>query len=336
MIALTEPQAVAVPAALQTAAQSTYLRLEPAAPTGKLVAVVGAGPSGIACAHRLAMLGNDVLLYEARSRERMAQTPSPLDPPKAEEFARLLAAGRIRVEYGRKLGDNLDLAALHLAYDAVYLGVGLAMARVLGLSGFDAAGLADAGRQVAAVVASEDLPAPALALLPMQRAVVIGASRCALALALRLKALGAQDVTLALRHTLAPDGDEMQAAREHFIRVRPWVAPLDVLRDEDGAVEAVRFEQTRLLDGRVVNTGGYTEIAAHAMFKAVGRATLAPDGALRRLSCEGDRIQVDGCFRTALPGMYAGGDCIASRLEAVDALRHGERAARVIHADLQA
>lgn len=332
MIALTEPQAVAAPAALQSAAQSKYLRLEPAAPTGRLVAIVGAGPSGIACAHRLAMLGNDVLLVEARSRERMAQTPSPLDPPKEEEFARLLAAGRIRVEYGRKLGDNLDLAALHLAYDAVYLGVGLAMARVLGLSGFDAAGLADAGRQVAAVVASEDLPA-----LPVpQRAVVIGASRGALALALRLKALGAQDVTLALRHALAPDGAEMQAAREHFIRVRSWVTPLDVLRDEDGAVEAVRFEQTRLLDGRVVNTGGFTELAAHAVFKAVGRATLAPDGALRRLSCEGDRIQVDGCFRTALPGMYAGGDCIASRLEPVDALRHGERAARVIHADLQA
>lgn len=332
MIALTEAQAVAAPAALPAAAQSKYLRLEPAAPTGKLVAVVGAGPSGIACAHRLAMLGNDVLLYEARSRERMAQTPSPLDPPKAQEFARLLAAGRIRVEYGRKLGDNLDLAALHLAYDAVYLGVGLAMARVLGLSGFDAAGLADAGRQVAAVVAGDDLPA-----LPVpQRAVVIGAGNGALVLALRLKALGARDVTLALRHALAPDGAGMQAAREHFIRVRPWVTPLDVLRDEDSAVEAVRFEQTRLLDGRVVNTGGFTEIAAHAVFKAVGRAMLAPDGALRRLSCEGDRIQVDGCFRTALPGMYAGGDCIASRLEAVDALRHGERAARVIHADLQA
>lgn len=334
MIALTEPQAVAAPAALPAAAQSTYLRLEPAAPTGRLVAVVGAGPSGIACAHRLAMLGNGVLLYEARSRERMAQTPSPLDPPKAEEFARLLAAGRIRVEYGRKLGDNLDLAALHLAYDAVYLGLGLAMARVLGLSGFDAAGLAGAGRQVAAVVASEDLPA--LLVPPVQRAVVIGASRGALALALRLKALGAQDVTLALRHALTPDGAEMQAAREHFIRVRPWVTPLDVLRDEQGAVEAVRFEQTRLLDGRVVNTGGFTELAAHAVFKAVGRAALAPDGALRRLSCEDDRIQVDGCFRTALPGMYAGGDCIASRLEPVDALRHGERAARVIHADLQA
>ena len=325
MNALTE-------AALLKAVDSGYLMIEPAPPTGRLVAVVGAGPSGIACAHLLAMLGNDVLLFEARSRERMLQTPPVLDAPDQDEFERLLACGRIRCEYGRKLGENLDLADLYLRHDAVYLGVGLAMARVLGLTGVDAAGLSEAGREVRAVYAGDDLPA-----LPVpQRAIVIGASHGALATALRLKQRGAQDVTLALRHALTPDGAGMQSAREHFVRLRPWVAPLEVLRGEAGAVEAVRFEQTRMLDGRVVDTGGFTELAAHAVFKAVGRAPLAPDPALRRLVREGDRIEIDANFRSALPGIYAGGDCVAPRLEPHEALHHGERAAHAIHADLQA
>lgn len=305
---------------------------EPAPPTGRQVAVVGAGAAGMACAIRLGMLGNGVVLYEARSRERMLEAP-PLAASELEVFERLAAKGRIRCEYGRKLGVNLALSDLHLWHDAIFLGVGLASSRVLALSGGDPAGLVDAGRRLAAVYALDDL----LALPVPQRAIVIGASRGAVGMAARLKQLGAQDVTLALRHALAPDGREEEVARACFVRVRGWVAPLEVLRDERGAVESVRFEQTRMLGDRVVDTGGFTEIATHAVFKAVGR-TAGPelDPSLRHQSREGDRIQVDGCFRTALPGIYAGGDCVAPRLEQAQARRHGLQAAQAIHADLQA
>jgi len=304
---------------------------EPAPPTGKQVAVVGAGAAGMACAIRLGMLGNGVVLYEARSRERMLEAP-PLEASEREIFEYMVVKGRIRCEYGRKLGVNLELSDLHLWHDAIFLGVGLASSRVLALSGSDPAGLVDAGRRVAAVYALDDL----LALPVPQRAIVIGASRSAVGMAARLKQLGAQDVTLALRHALAPDGREEEVARASFVRVRGWVAPLEVLRDERGAVGAVRFEQTRLLGDCVVDTGGFTEIATHAVFKAVGR-TAGPelDPSVRHHSREGDRIEVDGSFRTALPGIYAGGDCVAPRLEEAQARRHGLLAAQAIHADLQ-
>jgi len=304
-----------------------------AAPTGKLVAVVGAGAAGMACAIRLALLGNDVVLYEARSRERMLETHQPADAYEYERFAQLEAMGRIRCAHDSKLGVNLALADLHLWHDAVFLGVGLASSRVLGLSGAAPHGLFDAERRVAAVCALDELPA-----LPLpQRAIVIGASRGAVGMAARLKQLGAGDVTLALRHALAPDGREEEVARACFVRVRGWVAPLEVLRDERGRVEAVRFEQTRMLGNSVVHTGGFTDIAAHAVFKAVGRAP-GPDleAEASMQSREGDRIQVDGRLRTALPGIYAGGGCVAARLEAAQARRHGLHAAQSIHADLQA
>ena len=304
-----------------------------APPTGKLVAVVGAGAAGMACAIGLALLGNDVVLYESRSPERMLDASPQLDAFERERFERLVDMGRIRCAYGSKLGVDLELADLHLWHDAVFLGVGLASSRVLGLSGAAPGGLFDAERRVAAVCALDELPA-----LPVpQRAIVIGASRGAVGMAARLKQLGAEDVTLALRHALAPDGREEEVARACFVRVRGWVAPLEVLRDDRGAVEAVRFEQTRMLGNSVVNTGGYTEIAAHAVFKAVGRAQ-GPEleASVHEQSREGDRIQVDGRFRTALPGIYAGGGCVAARLETAQARQHGVHAAQAIHADLQA
>jgi len=317
---------------LSASEESSFLAGEAAPPTGKQVAVVGAGMAGMACAMRLALLGNGVVLYEARSRERMSDT-LPASASEHALFERLVAQGRIRCEYGRKLGDDLELADLHLWHDAIFLGVGLAASRVLALSGSDPAGLVDAGRRLAAVYALDDL----LALPVPQRAIVIGASRGAVGMAARLKQLGAQDVTLALRHALAPDGREEEVARACFVRVRGWVAPLEVLRDERGAVGAVRFEQTRLLGDRMVDTGGFTEIAAHAVFKAVGRAAgTEREPQVAQQSREGDRVEVDGCFRTALPGIYAGGDCVAARLESTQARQHGLQAAQAIHADLQA
>lgn len=301
--------------------------------TGRMVAVVGAGPAGMACAVQLALLGNGVIVYEARSRDRIDDAPPRLDGDAATTFARLVDAGRIRCEYGQKLGANLDLADLHLWHDAVFLGVGLASGRILGLCGDRPAGLADAGRRVATVCAGGDLPA-----LPApERAIVIGAGRGAVTLAARLKQGGVRDVTLALRQALAPDGADIATARASFVRVRSWVAPLEVLRAPCGTVEAMRFEQTRMLGGCMVHTGGYTEIAAHAVFKAVGRADgFDADPGVHGLSRDGERVRVDGCFRTALPGVYAGGDCVAARLEPDAARRHGELAARAIHADLLA
>ena len=308
----------------------------PAGLTGKEVAVVGAGPAGMACAHRLAMLGESVIVFEARSLERMQQAaPLMLEEEGAQaELERLVAMGRVRIEYGRKLGLNLDLSTLHLCHDAVFLGVGLASGRVLGLTGDDAPGLLDAARQVAAVHCIEDL----LALPVPHRAIVIGAARSAVDMAARLKRLGAHDVTLSVRHGLESDGHEEETARTNYVRIRTWASPLEVLRDERGGIQAVRFEQTRLRDGRLIYTGGFTEISTHAVFKAVGRA--APercerDEAIHRLSREGDRVHVDACLRTALPGIYAGGDCVLPGQGVQMALRHGALAAQAIHADLQ-
>ena len=311
--------------------------------TGKLVAVVGAGPAGLSCAHRLAMLGHDVVVYEAREKAGglneygIARYKLPGDFAQAEvDF--LLAIGGIEIACGRKLGVNLSLAELHTRYDAVFLGIGLGASRALGLTGEDAPGLMAAVDYIAALRQASDL-----ASLPVpRRAIVIGAGNTAIDMAVQIKRLGAAEVTLVYRRgmeSMSATGHEIEIAKANQVQIRTWAAPLEVLLDDTGKVAGMRFEQTRIEDGRLVRTGGYLEIAADAVFKAIGQG-MGEEGLqeplARELSREGERIWIDERFRTALPGIYAGGDCVAPGQDlTVQAVQHGKLAALSIHNDIQ-
>ena len=111
---------------------------ERAAFTGKLIAVVGAGPAGLACAHRLAMKGHDVTLFDAHVKagglnEFGIASYKTVDRFAEREVEWLLGIGGITVELGRRLGDDLTLEGLAGDYDAVFLGLGLAGVNALGV-----------------------------------------------------------------------------------------------------------------------------------------------------------------------------------------------------------
>jgi glutamate synthase (NADPH/NADH) small chain len=138
---------------------------------------------------------------------------------------------------------------------------------------------------------------------------------------------------------MSATGHEIEIAKTHFVRMRTWAAPLEVLLDEAGRVRGMRFEETRLEGGRLVATGSFIEIAADAVFKAIGQGmgvTALVDPLAKELERQGDKILVDDCLRTALPGVYAGGDCIAPGQDlTVQAVQHGKLAALAIHNDIQ-
>ena len=114
-----------------------------------------------------------------------------------------------------------------------------------------------------------------------------------------------------------------------------------MLLDEAGRVRGMRFEETRLDNGRLTGTGDIIEIAADAVFKAIGQS-MDGEQPVRRAgeascSAQGDKIVVDAQFRTVLPGVYAGGDCVAPGQDlTVQAVQHGKLAAHAIHNDIQA
>ena len=315
-----------------------------AEPTGRTIAVVGAGPAGLSCAHRLAMLGHDVVVFEAQPKAGGLNEYGIARYKLTDGFAQrevefLLGIGGIEIRYGQKLGENLHLKDLHANYDAVFLGIGLGASRRLGLTGEDAPGLLAAVDYIAALRQTDDLTA-----LPVpRRAIVIGAGNTAVDMAVQIGRLGAELVTLVYRRgfdAMSATHHEQEIAKANLVRMVTWVQPREVLLDEAGRVRGLKLEKTAMEDGRLVGTGETFEIAADAVFKAIGQgmaeASLA-DPLATLLKRSGDKIDVDDRFRTALPGIYAGGDCVAPGQDlTVQAVQHGKLAALAIHSDLLA
>jgi dihydropyrimidine dehydrogenase (NAD+) subunit PreT len=205
------------------------------------------------------------------------------------------------------------------------------------LTGEDAPGLLSAIDYIATLRQAADLAA-----LPVpRRAIVIGAGNTAIDMAVQIKRMGADDVTLVYRRgfdAMSATGHEIDIAKAHFVRIRTWAAPAEVLLDDAGGVMGMRFEETKMEGTRLVGTGAVIDIATDAVFKAIGQSMEAislSDEMAAGLARQGDKIAVDGHFRTSVAGIYAGGDCVAPGQDlTVQAVQHGKLAAHAIHHDL--
>src|SRR5471030_2401563 len=313
-----------------------------AAATGKTIAIVGAGPAGLSCAHRLAMLGHDVVIFEKEDKagglnEYGIAKYKLTDDFAQKEVAFLLAIGGIEIRCRQVLGENLQLRELHAQYDAVFLGLGLGASRKLGLTGEEAPGLLAAVDYIAALRQADDLSS-----LPVpKRAIVIGAGNTAIDMAVQIQRLGAEEVTLVYRRgfdAMSATEHEQHIAKENQVRMRTWAQPQQVLLDEAGRVRGMRFEKTAIVGGRLAGTGETFDIAADAIFKAIGQSMdekSISDPLAKTLKRDGDKIHVDDQFRTVLPRIYAGGDCVAPGQDlTVQAVQHGKLAAHAIHQDI--
>jgi glutamate synthase (NADPH/NADH) small chain len=302
--------------------------------TGKRVAVVGAGPAGLACAHRLARHGHDVVIYDALPKPGglteygIAAYKVP-DEFAQREVAFILGIGGITLTQGKALGRDLTLDGLRRDFDAVFLGLGHAAVNALGLEGTGLAGIADAVAFIAALRQAADK-----AVLPVgRRVVVIGGGNTAIDAATQAKRLGAEDVTIVYRRgpaEMSATAVEQDWAKTNGVRIKHWAQPVRLL-GEAGQVTAVAFERTRLdAAGKLAGTGEIFTLEADMVLSAVGQKFLGdPLGGM--LTLAGGRIAVDGDRRTSLPDVYAGGDCIAGPDLTVAAVEDGKIAAEAIH-----
>ncbi len=304
-----------------------------AAPTGKRIAVVGAGPAGLACAHKLAELGHEVVLFEAKERlgglnEYGIAAYKTVDDFAQDEVAFVLSIGGIEVKTGQKLGDNLDLAGLRRDYDALFLGIGLAGVNKLRLKGEDALkGVVDAVDFIAELRQAKDLSS-----LPVGRkVVVIGGGMTAIDAAVQSKRLGADEVTIVYRRgeaEMKASHYERELARGDGVLIRHFAAP-KALDGEAGEVTGIVLERMALSDGVLAATGETFRLEADMVLTAIGQV-LVPDafGGASTLDLEGGRICVDAERRSSVPGIWAGGDCVAGGQDlTVAAVEDGRQAA---------
>ena len=304
--------------------------------SGKSVAVVGAGPAGLACAHRLAMHGHRVTMFDARKKSGGLNEYGIAAYKSVDDFARkevdfVLAIGGISVEHGKALGKKLKLKDLQSEFDAVFLGIGLQGVNNLGLKHDDVPGIEDAVDYISELRQAKDVSK----LKVGRRVVVIGGGMTAIDVAVQSKLLGAEDVTILYRRGAAQmkaSTFEQDLAKIKGVKIKHWVAPKKLLLKAGNAV-GLKCDYMEIQKGKLVATGETFDIAADTIFKAIGQTYVDATGGSLKL--DGGRIVIDGEKRTSVSGIWAGGDCAAGGKDlTVAAVDDGRRAAESIHAFL--
>jgi NADH-quinone oxidoreductase subunit F len=305
--------------------------------TGKRIAVVGAGPSGLAAAFYLAMFGHEVTVYDAREEAggmlRYALPEYRL--PKAElarEIGVLVDLG-IRFVFGKTLGAGLSLDSLEEDNDAVFLATGTWTENAAGITGEDGPGVWHAIGFLEQVVRAK---APDMG----RRVVVIGGGNAAVDSARTCKRLGCE-VTIAYRREredMPAIAEEVVDAEREGVVLHLLVTPQRVIRDAQGRVTGLELLKTRLGDydssGRrmPISTGETMVVHCDSVVMAVGEK---PDTEPLRRSAVQVRSNgtalVDGItYETNRPKVYAGGDLVTGASNVSSTMATGKAAARAI------
>jgi dihydropyrimidine dehydrogenase (NAD+) subunit PreT len=302
------------------------------AATGRRIAVVGAGPAGLACAHKLATLGHEVTVFEAEQKagglnEYGIASYKTVDDFAQREVAYILEVGGIAIEYGKRLGRDVTLATLRDRYDAVFLAIGLGAVNELGIGG-EISGVLNAVDYIAELRQTSDLSQ-----LPVgRRVVVIGGGMTAIDIASQTKRLGAEDVTILYRRgpeQMSASRYEQELAQTDGVLIRCWMQPRRLIA-EAGRLIAVEVEYTKEVEGRLAGTEEVVELPCDQLFKAIGQVLEVKDIASRDpyLELEKSRIKVDAERRTSVANVWAGGDCVAGGKDlTVVAVEDGKTAA---------
>ncbi|MCG4256641.1 NAD(P)-dependent oxidoreductase [Acetobacter senegalensis] len=306
-----------------------------AALTGKKVAVVGAGPAGLACAHRLALHGHDVVLFDAHSLPGGLNEYGVAAYKLADDFAQrevefLMSIGGITFSGTQILGKDFTVSNLRRDYDAVFLAVGLAGVRALGIEGEQLDGVMDAVRFIETLRSHDKKTVPV-----GRKVVVIGGGNTAVDAAVQARRLGAEEVTLVYRRGaehMSATPVEREWAQTNGVSVRHWASPIRIVA-QNGLLCGVEFARGSMQpNGQAVYDLQDTFVVpADMVLKAVGQVFLPDPLKGDSIALSSGRILVDDQYRTTMEGVYAGGDCTPGEDLTVAAVRDGRDAAEAIH-----
>ena len=297
---------------------------EPAPPTGRAVALIGAGPASLACAAELRRHGIRATLYDARP------LPGGLNTYGIAEYKLPLAESLREIEMLAQLGvefhfntnvDAIHLGALEQEHDAVFLGVGLGAIHKLGIPNEDLSGIMDALDFIAGYKSGTIKSAPL-------RVTVIGAGNTAIDAAIAAVRLGAAEVTMVYRRgfdQMSAFTFEYEHARREGVRFLWNLRPASILGAEKvEAVELTPFD----------NPGQPVSLETDLLILAVGQTTHTHF--LEGIQLDRGRIVIDRATgQTSKANFFAGGDCTNGGREVVDAVADGKRAGLGMVAFLQ-
>jgi glutamate synthase (NADPH/NADH) small chain len=324
---------------------------EKAPPTGKKVAIIGAGPAGLTAAADLAKLGHEVVIFEA------LHLPGGVLVYGIPEFRLPKSIVQAEVDYIRKLGVELKLGYLigrtytipellkERGFDAVFIGTGAGLPQFLGVPGENLGGIYSANEFLIRVnlMKAYAFPEYDTPIRIGKHVVVIGGGNVAMDSARSALRLGAEQVCIVYRRSreeMPARKEEIENAEEEGIICKFLAAPTRFIGDEKGWVKQMECIQMELgppdESGRrrpVPVKGSEFLMDTDTVIIAIGRT---PNPIIQRTT-EGlavtkwGTIVADENGKTSLEGVYAGGDIVTGEATVISAMGAGKRAARAIH-----
>jgi dihydropyrimidine dehydrogenase (NAD+) subunit PreT len=305
---------------------------------GKKVAVIGAGPAGLACAHALSLQGVDVTVYEKEEKGGGLMTYGvaayKVTPQFCEEEVDYITSiGGIEIKYKKELGKDISLADLQKKYDAVFMGIGVGIARELDIQGENLEGVVDAISFIYEL-RTHDYSRIAVG----DRVAVIGMGMTAIDAATQSKRLGAKEVTMIYRRTEneKPCTDvELDLAKLDGCSFIWLASPKEILGD-NGKVKHLVCSKMKLgepdASGRraPVDTGEVFTLDVDMVIKAAGQIPYRELVSAATLENKEGKIKIAKDGATNIKGVFAGGDAVNGGKEVVDAVQAGKDAAKGI------
>jgi glutamate synthase (NADPH/NADH) small chain len=305
---------------------------------GKKVAIVGAGPAGLSCAHVLSREGIDVTVFEKESKGGGLMTYGiaayKVTPAFCEEEVDFITSlGGIDIKYDHALGKDVTLEDLQKEYDAVYLGMGVGLANKLNIPGEEMDGVEDA------ISFIYNLRTKGYPNVPVgDKVAVIGMGMTAIDAATQAKRLGAKEVTMVYRRTEAEKNctqAELDIAMLDGCKIQ-WLAAPAAIAGENGKVKALVCDVMKLgapdFSGKPApeRTGETVTIECDMIIKATGQSPFMELVEMNGLEHSKGKIIVKDKAVTNIKGVFAGGDAVNGGKEVVDAVQAGKDGAKAI------
>lgn len=305
---------------------------------GKKVAIVGAGPAGLSCAHVLSREGVDITIFEKESKGGGLMTYGiaayKVTPQFCEDEVNYITAiGGIVIKYNQELGKDFSLAQLKKEFDAVFLGIGVGVARQLDIPGEKLEGVVDAIRFI------HDIRAKGYPSVPVgDKVAVIGMGMTAIDAATQAKRLGAKEVTMLYRRT-----EEEMPCTKHELDIAMldgceiiWLASPIKVKGSAGKVKQLVCSKMKLgepdASGRrsPIDTGETFTLDVDMVIKAAGQVPFEKLIKKNKLDNRNGKISINENCATNIKGVFAGGDAVNGGKEVVDAVEDGKNGAASI------
>ena len=318
-------------------ADASNLQITKAEHTGKKVAIIGSGPAGLTAAHDLALMGHDVVIFEALPKPGgMLQVGIPeYRLPKdvvANEIAQIENLG-VEIKTGVTVGKDINIAKLQATYNAIFIAIGAHKGAKLGVTGEELKGAVQGVDFLRRVNLGEKVEIP-------DDIAVIGGGNTAIDCARTAKRLGAKNVTIFYRRTkteMPADMEEIEAAEHEGVKIELLVAPVAFYgKDKLNEMELIHMQlgepDTSGRPRPVPMKGSEYRVPIAMVIAATGQTPVAEFvSELGITIARNGTIEADPVSRaTSVPGIYAGGDAVTGPAYVVDAMAAGRAAAKSI------